>query len=336
MFHIITLVYNPKVIFVCLIFNLSPLLLHAQEPIKADTLIKKLDSLQLKADSIPQQNEIRASFYDEDTKLTPRSYFILLGSNIKQEFTKPFHMKKKDFANLGIFAVSTVAMSFADEPLQRKALALRNRSANVRNAGKFISNFGFQYEIITLAAFGAYGVVFKSTKVKTVTLLATQAVVTGAIVSTVLKNLSGRTRPNYYGPLEHAEPSFRGPFADLGNSPGGEGSNSAFPSGHATLAFAAATVFAVEYKNKPIIPIIAYSMATLVGVSRITENKHWATDVFAGAILGYLTGRQVAYNYHRYAKIKNEEIRKLKKNKVKLLLNYNFGRPMPGIVWKFN
>lgn len=336
MFHIITSLYKPKYFFVSFMCISLSVVIFAQEPLKADTLIKKLDSLQVKADSIPQQNEIRASFYDENTKLTPRNYFILLGSNIKQEFTKPFHMKRKDFAKLGIFALSTVAMSFADEPLQRKALALRDRSVHVRNAGEFISKFGLQYEIIALAAFGTYGVVFKSTKVKTVTLLATQAVATGAIVSTVLKNLSGRTRPNYYGPLEHAEPSFRGPFANLANSPGGEGSNSAFPSGHATLAFAAATVFAVEYKNKPVIPIIAYSMATLVGVSRITENKHWATDVFAGAILGYLTGRQVAYNYHRYAKIKNEEKRKSKKDTIRFLLNYNFGRPMPGMVWQFN
>jgi membrane-associated phospholipid phosphatase len=77
-----------------------------------------------------------------------------------------------------------------------------------------------------------------------------------------------------------------------------------FLRGHTTLAFAAATVYAMEYRNKPLIPVLAYTAASLIGLSRITENKHWATDVVAGAALGYLSGRQVVNNYHRYAKLK--------------------------------
>ncbi len=60
----------------------------------------------------------------------------------------------------------------------------------------------------------------------------------------------------------------------------------------------------MEYKTTPWVPIVSYSAASLIGLSRITENKHWATDVFAGAALGYLCGRQVVNNYHRYATIK--------------------------------
>ncbi|RYY71561.1 MAG: phosphatase PAP2 family protein [Chitinophagaceae bacterium] len=307
---------------------------YCQEPVKADTLLKKLDSLKVRADTVKQINDISEDAYNENTRLNGRSYLILLGSNIKQEFTKPFHMKRSDFGKLGLYAASVVALGFADEPIQKAALDLRNRNSGVRSTGKFISNFGFQYEIYTLAAFGAYGMIFKNVKVKTVTLLATQSVITGLLMESVVKTITGRTRPNYYGPLEEAEPSFKGPFANLSRTSGGKKSNSSFPSGHTTAAFAAATVFAVEYKHQPLIPIIAYSMATLVGVSRITENKHWATDVFTGAVLGYLTGRQVSFNYHRFAKIKNDESRK--KNTVTMRLNYDYGQLMPGLVWKFN
>lgn len=312
---------------------------QAQQPVKADTLIKKLDSLAKKTDSTGKQvNNIEPDAYNENTKLSPKAYFLLLGSSIKQEFTKPFHMKKRDWVNFGKFALVEGALFFADEPIQRNALDLRKNNTTVTNVSKYITNFGATYEVYTLAAFEAYGLIFKSQKVKTTTLLATQAVVSAIVMEAVLKTLTGRTRPNYYGEGIEAEPRFQGPFANLKTSPSGTGSNSAFPSGHTTAAFAAATVFAVEYRNQPIIPIIAYTMATLVGISRITENKHWTTDVLAGAALGYITGRQISFNYHRYAKIKNGEARDKAKNvktHVSFNLQYNYGRLMPAMALHF-
>jgi len=318
-----------KIIALILICS-APFCALAQEPVKADTLIKKLDSLAKKTDSAGvQKNNINPAAYNDVTKLTPKSYFILLGSDIKQEFTKPFHMKRKDWGNLGKFALVELALGFADEPIQRNALALRNKSAGVRNVGGFITHFGGVYEFAALGGFGLYGILAKSDKVKTTTLLATQSVITAVLAEAVIKTLAGRTRPNYYPETVEAEPKFLGPLGKTGRAANGTRSNSSFPSGHTTAAFSAATVFAIEYKNKPYIPIIAYSAATLVGLSRITENKHWATDVVAGAALGYLNGRQVSFNYHRYAKIKNGE-----KNKVAFNLSYDFGKLMPGLVWK--
>ena len=317
--------------FLCLGLTVMSLTVKAQEPVKADTLIKKLDSLARKTDSAGTQiNNINPGAYNENTKLNGRSYFILLGSNVKQAFTKPFHMTKRDWGKLGKFAVADIALGFADEPIQRNALSLRTKSTFVRTSGKYITNFGFKYEFIALGAFGAYGVLFKSEKVKTTTLLATQAVITAVLIEATVKTLTGRTRPNYYGATQEAQPKFLGPFGNLSKDANGQRSNSSFPSGHTASAFAAATVFAVEYRNKPIIPIIAYSMATLVGISRVTENKHWATDVFTGAALGYLSGRQVSLNYHRFAGIKNAELKK----KLSFNLNYDFGKVMPGLVWK--
>lgn len=58
---------------------------------------------------------------------------ILLGSNLKQGFTKPFRTTHKDW---GKFAVVEGAMGFAGKPIQRNELSLRNRSTGVRNIGK--------------------------------------------------------------------------------------------------------------------------------------------------------------------------------------------------------
>jgi membrane-associated phospholipid phosphatase len=298
---------------------------------QSDTLINKLDSLSRKTDSAGGQvNNITPKAYNENTKITFNTYFILLGSDIKQSFTKPFHLLGKDWGNLGKFAIVAGTLSFFDEPIQKFAVNLTSKNPSLQNASKYVTNFGGIYEAYTLAALGTYGFVFKNEKMKTTTLLATQAYLTGGAVESVTKFLSGRTRPSYYNAGTEAEPAFLGPFSKTRN---GSTINSSFPSGHTTVAFAAATVFALEYRNKPIVPIIAYSAATMIGLSRITENKHWSTDVLVGAALGFLTGKEVVNNYHRYSKLKAPG---QKKNTVTFNLGYSYGHFEPGLIYKFN
>ncbi len=301
---------------------------------KKDTLITKLDSLSRKTDSAgAQKNNINPAAYNENTKITFSSYFILLGSDLKQEITAPFHSTKKDWGRVAKFTLVEGGLFFADEPLQKFAFNLRNNNAGVRNIGKYVTNFGGVYEAYLLGSLGAYGFIFKKEKIKTTTLLATQAYITGGAMESLLKFLSGRQRPSFYDPnADDPEPKFHGPFSSAGKDINGRRLNSSFPSGHTTVAFAAATVFAMEYKNHPLISIISYSAATLIGLSRITENKHWITDVLAGAALGYLTGRQVVNNYHRYAKLKAP---KQKKNSVSFNLQYYNHQLIPGLIYRF-
>lgn len=70
--------------------------------------------------------------------------------------------------------------------------------------------------------------------------------------------------------------------------PGDEGTNS-FPSGHTATAFSGAELVRLEYGGAT--GIAAYSVAGLVGVLRIYNNKHWANDVLAGAGIGILSAR---------------------------------------------
>lgn len=298
-----------------------------------DTLINKLDSLSRKKDSAGQQlNNINPSAYNQKTELDFKSYFILLGSNLKQEFTKPFHMTKKDWRNFGIFTAGAAGLFLVDKPIQKAALKFRNRNTVVNDISKYVTNFGGLYEGYTLAGLAAYGLIFKNKKIVTTTLLATQSYITAAALESVLKFLSGETRPSYYGPDQVASPRFLGPFSKVQKDATGRTTYSSFPSGHTTVAFAAATVFASEYRDKPVIPIIAYTAASLIGISRITENKHWATDVLAGAAVGFLAGKQVVNNYHRYAKLKAPG---QAKNSVSFTLHYSYGHFEPGLVYRF-
>ena len=71
-----------------------------------------------------------------------------------------------------------------------------------------------------------------------------------------------------------------------------------FPSGHTQTAFVAAEFLHQEYKDKSVwISIGGYSAATFVGIARIYNNKHWLSDVVAGAGIGILSTKVVYWVY---------------------------------------
>ncbi|MDN5202366.1 phosphatase PAP2 family protein [Fulvivirgaceae bacterium BMA10] len=74
----------------------------------------------------------------------------------------------------------------------------------------------------------------------------------------------------------------------------------AFPSGHTAQAFVAATFFHKEYGHlSPWYSIAAYTAASSVGILRVLNNRHWLSDVLAGAGIGILATNLV-YLTHRY------------------------------------
>ncbi len=105
-----------------------------------------------------------------------------------------------------------------------------------------------------------------------------EAVVLGTLSSQAFKLLAGRERPNVT--TDH------GRFRHGGDS---------FPSGHTTVAFAAAQVLA-----DALAPdawgwrTLAYGLATATAYARLDSNAHWLSDTAAGAALGIATGRFVS------------------------------------------
>jgi membrane-associated phospholipid phosphatase len=110
------------------------------------------------------------------------------------------------------------------------------------------------------------------------------------IVLTLVKAIAGRSRP-IDRPIDS---DFHGPLGFFSDS-----ENDSFPSGHSALSFAAATIVSHESANRWV-GLSAYSLATAVSYSRIYVEKHWASDVIAGAVLGYSIG--VLVEKHRHAR----------------------------------
>lgn len=74
----------------------------------------------------------------------------------------------------------------------------------------------------------------------------------------------------------------------------------AFPSGHTAQAFLAANFLHHEYGSRNTwYSIAGYTLAAGVGAFRILNNKHWVSDVMAGAGIGLLCS-ELAYHTHRY------------------------------------
>lgn len=307
---------------------LAPFIGLAQQK---DSLINKLDSLKKQTDTTGQKNLTEPGFYNERTKVNPKVFGILLLDDFKQQALSPLDIHGRGWLTGAALVSATIGISFLDKPIQQWAAGLRRRNPTLGSYSKTLSDIGGVYEIGTFAGIAAYGFIFKSPKLRTTTALATQAYITSTFWSTLFKTVTGRLRPHDIDENSSMNVSrFHGPFYSLPY-----GGNSAFPSGHATLAFAAARVYAMEYKNVPAIPIISYGMATLVSFSRIVENRHWATDIFAGALLGLACGTQVVNNYHRYARlIRTGKFKK--KGDLSLNIQYMPGAGvMPGVIYKF-
>lgn len=100
------------------------------------------------------------------------------------------------------------------------------------------------------------------------------------VLSQVLKNLIGRARPplfDQHGPFHFVLPWHTALY-------------SSFPSGHAITAFACAA--ALGYFT-PRLRVGLFVLAAMVAVSRVVVGSHYASDVVAGAAIGWLSAAAV-------------------------------------------
>lgn len=208
-----------------------------------------------------------------------REFFKNVLRDQKAIWTAPLHLERSDMkwvipSSVGLMALFTTDRITGDEMLEA------DRQVKASNA---ISYAGSIYGLgATTSAFYLIGRMKNNYRARETGVLSAQAMLNSLIVEGVLKGVTQRGRP-----LDGHE---RSEFFDGGSS---------FPSGHSTEAWAVATVIAHEYKDRPVVQIAAYGIASAVSVARFTGHKHYISDVVAGSALGFGIGKYVYKAHHR-------------------------------------
>ena len=207
-----------------------------------------------------------------------------------------FH--RSDLYVAGAFAAVTVALLPLDrhfsQELRTEGL-LQNRTVSwFADQGRWIGGPGM---LIIGGSMYAAGRVGGIPKLAEIALHGTEAVVVGQAFSNVIKNLAGRARPFAAADTNAHDFDFGRGFQSRDFK--------SFPSGHATSAFAGAAAVVAEtnewwpHTTWYVAPVM-FGGATMVGLSRMYHEQHWASDIVMGAAIGTFAGlKTVRFNHTR-------------------------------------
>ncbi|HEY2026265.1 MAG TPA: phosphatase PAP2 family protein [Gemmatimonadaceae bacterium] len=193
------------------------------------------------------------------------------------------------------FALGTVAMFPLDkhfaQQIQNPSLQTNTTLQRFADAARF---FGGPGPVIIGPSMYAVGRLAHIPRVAELGLHGTEALAVGGAITEVLKIVAGRARPDF---TNDTNPR------NFGLGRGRNNNYASFPSGHATMAFsAAAAVVAETHEWWPqstwyVAPVM-FGGATAVGLSRMYNNQHWASDVVMGAAIGTFAGlKTVRFNH---------------------------------------
>ena len=193
----------------------------------------------------------------------------------------PAKWKASQWISLAAIGATTGVLFAYDDEIKKLSQKLRTPLTNN------ISRYGLEpwgkgtYSMPLMAGFYLHGLIWNNERSRRVGLLGVKAFILTGVFTQAMKYAFQRHRPD----------ATDNPY--IFDSFGGNWKNESFFSGHASTFFSIATIIACEYKDKKLIPPLVYTIAGLASLSRIHDNRHWASDVFVGAVVGYSIGKLI-------------------------------------------
>ncbi len=204
------------------------------------------------------------------------TYPEILADDIGRIITAPARWQEREWQDFGLAAISVIGVgAIADRPLRDE---MRRHAPNNNHFMIEVERLGAEYSLAVLGGFylaGTMGDNGTATAVAQDGLAA--CLIASGMVTPTIKYVTGRSRPRQNAGIARFRP-FSG--------------NSSFPSGHATQAFALASVISSHYDDRWV-KYSSFTVAGLVGLARSYHDAHFASDVLAGAWIGSLVGDSV-------------------------------------------
>lgn len=205
----------------------------------------------------------------------PRNLFV----DQKNFWTTPFHMTVREWQWTVPLAFVGAALLASDTTIEKHVPTnptTVSHAVTASNAG-LAAMAGIGGGMFLLGHFSS------NDQERETGLLSGEAGIDTLLETEVFKYVFGRERP-FTG-------DGRGRFFQGGTS---------FPSKHASISWAVASVIAHEYPGF-LTQLLTYGAASGVSAARLVGHQHFATDVLVGSALGWYTGRQVFRSRSHYS-----------------------------------
>jgi membrane-associated phospholipid phosphatase len=212
------------------------------------------------------------------------------------EFVKqPTKWDGNDYLKLGLVGAGTfIIMETADQPVRDAVLRDGRFDTNgktIPGSQRYYKSFPIEFgrmwgelyaPIVLFGGFAIHSLITDDIGTRKIAYEIGQASLYAGAVTYLLKLAIGRARPY----MNEGPTSFH-PFSSLINT-----DYQSLPGGHNVIAFALSTV--LSRNAGPVwLKVLAYVPAGLTFVSRVYQDRHWTSDDFLGAALGYFTATWV-------------------------------------------
>ena len=204
----------------------------------------------------------------------------------------------RDLWIAGGFVATTIALYPADRALARSIQRDPLQDNHFLNeSADFFDFMGTKGSVYIGVSMYTLGRLTRIERMADLGLHGTEALFLAQSLVKLVKGLAGRARPQ----LDIEDPrSFK-----LGRGFGDQDDYRSFPSGHSGMAFAAAAAVTSETsrwwpKSTWYVAPLMYGGATMVAISRMYDNRHWASDIVMGAAIGTFSGLKIVRYHHSH------------------------------------